>query len=523
MTTSNNLAPIVLFVYNRPWHTRQTLEALEANVLANESMLFVFADGPKPNASAEDIDKINEVRSIVKEKQWCKSVELIESDANKGLAQSVIAGVTQIVNQYGRIIVLEDDLITSPWFLTYMNEGLEMYENNQNVYSINGYMFPIDYGNDCDTFLCPLATSSWGWATWKDKWKVFDFETKYKYNIQHNLLLKNRFNIAEYSFSSMLDNKNSWAIRWYYSVFCRNGLGLFPTKTLVNNIGCDGSGVHYNDSKTTINESTSNQIYRTKYDLSFKESIDFEKYSLLLDYFAVNIKNYIDQTEMKLKYRFSPKLLTKRAINFIRRKISRIILFEYATINIDSLMNKIIQNTIDKCKSQVMLGKGSQFYEEAKVFNHQQNPSNIIIGKDSHIRGELILFTYGGKISIGSNCYIGEGSRIWSGDNIFIGDNVLISHNCNIIDTNSHELDSLERAEGYKSMIAKGHPKIKGSISIAPIIIEDYAWLSFGVTILKGTRIGKGAIIAAGSVVTKDVPAYTMVGGNPAKLIKMVN
>lgn len=197
--------------------------------------------------------------------------------------------------------------------------------------------------------------------------------------------------------------------------------------------------------------------------------------------------------------------------------------FLLRVLPIEVIDRSLVELKIQRCNKAVTIGRDSKFYGEAKVFNHQNDKSKIIIGEISHIRGELILFAYGGKITIGSNCYIGEGSRIWSANEVNIGNNVLISHNCNIIDTNSHEVDGFERAEGFKNMIAKGPPKEKGSILTAPIIIEDYAWISFGATILKGIKIGKGAIIAAGSVVTKDVPPYAMVGGNPARIIKMLD
>ncbi|RYE37966.1 MAG: acyltransferase [Sphingobacteriales bacterium] len=121
---------------------------------------------------------------------------------------------------------------------------------------------------------------------------------------------------------------------------------------------------------------------------------------------------------------------------------------------------------------------------------------------------------------MGDNCYLGENSIIWSGESVRIGDNVLISHNVNIIDSNSHELDHLERAEGFKSLIENGHPKEKGSIITSPIIIKDYAWVSFNSIILKGVTVGEGAVVAAGSVVTKDVPDYSIVAGNPAVVVK---
>lgn len=166
-------------------------------------------------------------------------------------------------------------------------------------------------------------------------------------------------------------------------------------------------------------------------------------------------------------------------------------------------------------------GSGN-FYSTSRVVNFQMKPEKIKIGENSHIRGELLVLAYGGEISIGSNCFVGEGSRIWSGDKVTIGNDILISHNVNIIDTNSHELDHLERAHGYLDLFTKGYPTEKGSIETKPIVIEDYAWINFNATILKGVTIGKGAIVAAGSVVTKDVEPFTIVGGNPAKEIKKI-
>ena len=164
----------------------------------------------------------------------------------------------------------------------------------------------------------------------------------------------------------------------------------------------------------------------------------------------------------------------------------------------------------------------SKFYPEASVYNLRNDPSFISISDNTHIRGELIIFAFGGEIIIGSNTFIGEGTKIRSAEKIIIGNNVLISHNCNIIDTDSHEIDHLERAEGFKKMIRQGHSKTKGNIKTEAIVIKDHAWLSYNVSILKGVTIGEGAIVGAGSVVTKDVSDYTIVAGNPAKLIKKV-
>lgn len=171
----------------------------------------------------------------------------------------------------------------------------------------------------------------------------------------------------------------------------------------------------------------------------------------------------------------------------------------------------------------LVLGEGSKLYKESVICNMQGNIGNITVGKNTHIRGELLTLNYGGKIEIGNDSFVGPGTRIWSGEKITVGSDVLISHNVNIIDTNSHETDYIERSEGYKSLLINGYPKDKGSIRTAPIVIGDYAWISFNVTILKGVTIGKGAIVAANSVVMEDVPEFTLAGGYPAKVIKKLN
>ncbi|TKT87649.1 acyltransferase [Dyadobacter frigoris] len=160
------------------------------------------------------------------------------------------------------------------------------------------------------------------------------------------------------------------------------------------------------------------------------------------------------------------------------------------------------------------------FYLSTKVFNLLNDPTKIVVGDQTFVRGELHVFGYGGEITIGNRCFIGEGSRIWSGNKISIGNDVLISHNVNIIDTNSHEMDHIERAEGFVHLINVGYPKGPVNINTAPIIIGNNVWINFNSIILKGVNIGDGAIIAAGSLVTKDVPAFTVVGGNPARVIK---
>ncbi len=170
------------------------------------------------------------------------------------------------------------------------------------------------------------------------------------------------------------------------------------------------------------------------------------------------------------------------------------------------------------------LGRNSCVHLDCRIFNLQGEAGrdHLVIGENTHLRGEIIVYPYGDGIRIGDNCYVGLNSVIRSGNSIVIGNDVLIAHNVTIMDTDSHEIDAKERAKSYRLMLKEGHPKSPGLVKTAPVVIHDHAWISYNVCVLKGVTIGEGAIVGAGSVVTKDVPAWTMVAGNPAKVIKQM-
>jgi hypothetical protein len=242
----NKLAPIVLFVYNRPWHTLQTLESLKNNELASESELFIYADGPKDDASIEDLEKIKETREIVRDNNWCGKVHIFESNHNKGLANSVINGVTEVINKFGKIIVLEDDIVTSKGFLRYMNDALDFYKNNHRVMHISGYMFPLKCKLP-ETFFYN-ATSCWGWGTWKHSWDLINLDAN---DLLEKINLKGNLDNFDYKktfgfIQQLQQNANgilkTWAIKWHASVYLANGFCLHPNISLVNNIGHDLSG-----------------------------------------------------------------------------------------------------------------------------------------------------------------------------------------------------------------------------------------------------------------------------------------
>lgn len=239
------LAPIALFVYNRPEHAARTLAALRDNHLADQSELIIFSDAPGPG---EPADKVREVRALIRQVHGFKSVALVERATNYGLARSIIDGVTTVVNQHGRIIVLEDDMVTSPFFLQYMNDALVRFANDDRVVSIHGYTYPVTERLP-EAFFLPGA-DCWGWATWRRGWACFNGDARYllaelkRRGLAHAL----DYNGA-YPYTRMLERKvegrnDSWAICWYASAFLEGKLTLYPGRSLVHNIGNDSSGTH---------------------------------------------------------------------------------------------------------------------------------------------------------------------------------------------------------------------------------------------------------------------------------------
>jgi acetyltransferase-like isoleucine patch superfamily enzyme len=174
-------------------------------------------------------------------------------------------------------------------------------------------------------------------------------------------------------------------------------------------------------------------------------------------------------------------------------------------------------------QNKAILGKAAFFHPESAIHNLQSDRSKIVIGDNSHIRGELLVFAHYGSISIGNYCFVGASSKIWSAAHIIIGNYVLIAHNVNIHDNISHPIDAKERRKHTELIINHGHPKANLNLKEEPIIIKDDAWIGFNATILKGVTIGTGAIIGACTLITENVPDYAIVVGNPARIIGYSN
>lgn len=244
-------APIALFTYARAEHTRQTVETLLRNKEAAMSDLYIFSDGPKNESKAQ---AVKENREYIHTIQGFKSIHIIEREKNWGLANSLIAGINDVINQYGRVIVVEDDLILSPYFLKFMNEALEKYKNDDRVGTISAYVPPIKEVLPETFFL--MYFQCWGWATWKRAWDLL--ETNPKPLLRGLRFKKKKFDVGGHcgNYGNLYCQKvglvDSWYVRYYASLFLKGKLSLYPGYSLSDNNGLDGTGTHCKFSRGNV-------------------------------------------------------------------------------------------------------------------------------------------------------------------------------------------------------------------------------------------------------------------------------
>jgi hypothetical protein len=263
------LAPICLFVYNRKPQALKTLDALRNNYLASKCDLFIFSDGPK---NLEGADNIVELREELKKVDGFRSVSITEAPNNMGLSKSIIKGVSSVLAEHGKVIVLEDDLITSPNFLDFMNQALEFYENNPNVFSVSGYtLYLPGLKINSRDFYTGYRASSWGWGTWADRWDIVDWEVTGYDRFKKDFLQQYRFMRGGSDMPGMLRDQmkgkiDSWAIRWCYDQFNKDMLTVFPTTSKIINIGFGPNATH---TKKTAR-------FHTPLDLGDKRAFEFD-------------------------------------------------------------------------------------------------------------------------------------------------------------------------------------------------------------------------------------------------------
>lgn len=409
-------SPIVLFLYNRPDHTKLTLDALANNTEARDSELFIYCDGVKPGSSEKDKDSVQAVRQIANEENRFKKVNLIYRNENLGLANSIISGVTEIVNQFGRTIVLEDDIVPSIGFLKYMNEALDLYENEDKVGCIHAWNYDLDTTKFEDSTFFLRGGDCWGWATWKSSWSLF--------NSNGNQLLDEiKKNKLEYSFNrngthpfvemlgDQIKGKNdSWAIRWHASLFLKDKFCLHPVKPIVRNIGLDNSGTHCGDSdllqdtvdfinlkKVNVDE---NQLFFKSYLSNKKKNISKRRYNML-------VKKIIKWVTPPIFLFFFKKIYFK-----IFNKVLSPPIWSGNFTNWEEAKKDCIgydsQIILDKCKNSLLQVKnGAAIYErDSVIFDQIQYSWGLLAGLQKvalNSNGKLCVLDFGG--SLGSSFF----------------------------------------------------------------------------------------------------------------------
>ena len=296
-----NISPIIIFTYNRLDHLDALICSLKKNILFEKSKVIVYSDGPK---NLIDVDRIKKIRIYLKKNLISNNSEIIERTVNLGLSKNVIGGISQAFKTYDQLVILEDDLEVSPFFLNYMNDALNLYSSAENVSSISGYMYPIDSKNFSNDYFFLKLVESWGWGTWKRAWNNFETDSiKLKNEIDKRKLVK-EFNFSSgISYYEMLKSNinglnDSWAVRWYASTFLKNMNTLFPSKSFVKNTGVDDSGE--NCSYTTVYDTLVNFDYKK---LEKIDSLELLSDRLLVQSFfrKIKYKRYLDNVFNKIK------------------------------------------------------------------------------------------------------------------------------------------------------------------------------------------------------------------------------
>lgn len=491
-TTDRQLAPIVLTVYKRPWHTEQTLNALKANDLADQSILYIYSDGPKHLATAEDLAKIEEVRQLARSEAWCKEVHIIESPLNIGLYSSFVKAVTEVVNKHGKVIVLEDDQVTSKGFLKYMNEALDLYENEPQVMHVSAYMYPAKFESKNTTFFLNIQSCP-GWGTWKRAWQHFNPDAKdHLRYFSQNVDLKRKFDIEgnAYFFRQLEMNAGpvnySFAVLWYASCFRAGGLSLFPKRSLIQNVGLDGTGEHV--------QAGIGSMYKVEpvdyLEIEHVPIIEDEHIRHSVDQFYKEKLGNYKQNNAQQRLRNWQNFLNRLGANKAKRAVRWVMRRIYPEFSVFELP----EATTGPLKSIV---KGSKISSLAKLYP----PYRVIdsqVGDYTYISESSII----SKTTIGKFCSIGPKVMCGWGVHPVVGVSTSpMFYSINM--QNGTTLSPINKVQERK-----------------PIHIGNDVFIGMNVTILDGINIGDGAIIGAGTVVSKNVPPYAIVVGNSMRILR---
>lgn len=509
--------PVLFLIFNRPDTTKQVFEKIRE---IKPKYLYVAADGPRSD-KLEEGDLCEATRNIVlKNIDWDCELKTLFRNENLGCGKAVSTAITWFFDHVEQGIILEDDTLPDVSFFKFCEEMLIKYKDNTQITSIGGTNFFTENLKLKESYFFTEHGGIWGWASWRRAWHDYDLSMSEWKDQKVVDSFKNRYSKLEYDFFEKIFNSvgniDTWDYQWWFYRLLKRGIDIVPNKNLVKNIGFNENATHTKSKDETISNM---KHYEMDFPLVHPENIATNKiYVKLLGeryYWGIEKRNDKKNVKAVQNYKRVPQLKQK-----IKSFISNLLL---KFIDSDKIIHSIEHKKRINILKQVTCAEKTQFYPESFVNNMQNNRQKIIIGTNTHIRGFLQLFTQGGFITIGDNCYVGENTKIWSAESISIGDRVLIAHNVNIHDNISHPINSKKRHQDYLRILGLNNIDAKQiDLRSKPIVIKNDVWIGFNATILKGVTIGEGAIIGACSLVTKDVPDWAVVAGNPAQIIKII-
>ena len=456
-----SLAPIVVFSYNRPDHLCRTLEALAKNDLANQSVLYIYCDGAKPDASDEQKERIAKNREVARSTKGFKEVHVVEREKNVGLKNNIVGAVTEIVNRYGRIITLEDDVVSSVGFLKYMNDALELYKDEEKVMHVSAYF----YANKNvlpETFFYRVPYPGGGWGTWKRAWDHYNDDSAALYEYWKTRW--DEFNVfGGTSLQRQLEDNftgriNTWFVKWHAVVLQLGGMTLFPKKALTTNIGFDGSG--------------SNCYVTNKFYIEHpQEHVDVYRIPIIENKKAARIARVFK----------SGHWYSKRNRMLFLKKITR--------------KWDLLQDCISYVVKEVKWKDRSKYglWDRTATMMKPVDTSalhNLYLYPYARVQPGLRLISYTGKLIVKKYAVCSANALVITGNHV----------------------PTVGIPQFY---LGTSHINDKES----DIIIEEGAWVGAHTTLLCGAKIGRGAVIGASSLVNKEIPPYAVAVGSPARII----
>lgn len=512
--------PVLVTMFNRSDHAERVIAAVAR---VKPKQIFLAVDGPRAEVPS-DRAGVEGCRALVSVIDWECEVKTRFREENMGCRGGMIDAVSWFFDHVESGVILEDDCLPHESFFTYASAVFSAFGDDPRLMQLSGYGHVKNPTGR--VYFLPL-TSSWGWGTTRRVWREFvrlregiveDFEKHPELHASFDL--DGSYPYSEMFVRNVQGKVSSWAILFYWFVFRSEGLVAYPPQSLIRNIGFDGTGTHGNARSDGATDSVSS----AERVMEFPSDIipDEERFAEVRRNLKRTRKQEARAAEVETGKRVKRTAGRLKGSSFFDKILKRLVRRGLRLIEADGKESVRVGKKKEKAlvPEGVLLSDSAVIHESA-VFRHlSKAPGAIRLGDFTHLRGELLTYWNGGEIEIGSNCYIGEGTRIWSQASIRIGNDVLISHLVDIHDTDGHPIDAADRVlDGRSILQGKGYLTPTKTAS-APIEIGDLVWIGFKASILKGVRIGEGAIIAAGSVVTRDVPAFAIVAGNPAVVVR---